>query len=173
MKTDKNFLKFLEYLFMAFHFVVGVVVFIIAFQSYEVTTPILGALIIVGSVPHFLIYIMDPKKSAFLLIGVVGLALGLIAIISNSFDINHICILWGALDICRGLTEIYHSAPHVKHEKYELVDIAVSLGDIVIGALLIAHQAHGLKLHLIYFGIAFVIMGLRHLYVLLFIKKHD
>ena len=163
MSKSKEITRILTIISILFHLLVGIIVFIIAFQNFEVTPLILGSLIAVGSIPHIMLFVRDFKKHSFLVIGLVALIFSIIAMASDLFTVNQVCVIWGAIDIARGITEIIDSAPKVKHEKLELIEIAVSTGDIVIGILLCIHMEEGLQLHLIYFGIAFVIIAIRYI----------
>ena len=163
MYKSKEFTRVLTIISILFHLLVGIIVFIIAFQQFEVTPLILGLLIAVGSLPHIMLFARDVRKHSFLVIGLVALIFAIIAMASDLFSVNQVCVIWGAIDIARGVTEIIDSAPKIRKEKLELIEIAVSLGDIVIGILLCLHMEEGLQLHLIYFGIAFVIISIRYL----------
>lgn len=173
METKSRFFKIVEYISIAFHIIAGVVVFIFALQEFEIKPIILELLILLGCAPHFLLFISNYRRPIYLIIGLVPFVISIVAMATNCFDVDQICVIWGAIDICRGITEIYDSAPKLRKNKMELIDIAVSLGDIVIGVLLCIHVSHGLKLHLIYFAIAFLIIAIKNIVELFIIDKHE
>lgn len=163
MTQDSKFVKIVNIASTIFHILFGIIIFIIAFQHYEVTQLILGMLILIGCIPHFLLYCVDRSKKGYLLLGTIGVAVALIAIIFKQFELTHIFIMWGVLDVCRGATEIFDSLPKVKTRKLEIIELLVSTGDIIIGILLCIHLEEGLKLHLIYFGVSFILIGLKYI----------
>ena len=158
MKNGHSLFRKITYSFsILFHIVIGVFAIIVANQNIPDKTVLLSVLIILGSVPHLLIYISDRLKLSYLIIGIVGIAFGVLFLTTDIFTDDQICMVWGVIDICRGLTEIVNVVPHIKENKLTFVEIAVSVGDIVIGVLLCIHMLGGIKLHLIYLGIAFLI----------------
>lgn len=146
-----------------FYITIGIVAFIFAKPENGGNIDFLATLILLSSVPHLLIYVIDRKKQTYLIIGLVGIVFGVLFLATDVFDPDSICMVWGAIDICRGTTEIISVAPHVKKNKAELIEIAISLGDIAIGILLIIHMSNGIVLHLIYLGIEFLISGTKNI----------
>lgn len=158
-------LKNVVYLFATvFYIAIAVWAFTISADDFSNKRMLLAFLIILSSVPHILIFVVNRKKISYLVIGLVGTALGIVFLTTGDlFSADQICMIWGCLDICRGTTEIINRVPEVKHYKGELFEIAISTGDIIIGVLLCIHMAHGLQLHLIYLGIAFVLSALKNI----------
>lgn len=153
----------IAYIFsIVFYLVIGLWVIIIAHQNFSHNVDFLGILIILGSVPHILFYIINRTKISYLILGLIGIAFGILFITTDIFEPDHVCMIWGCIDICRGVGEIINVAPNVKKQKEEWLEIAISVGDIVIGVLLCIHLAGGLPVHLIYFGVAFVVSGLKN-----------
>ena len=148
---------------VVFYLVIGIGVFTISHFDFSDKTVLLGTLIILSSVPHILIYFANRTKKSYLVIGFVGVAFGILFLATDMFDADEICMIWGCIDICRGTTEIINVAPTVKNNKVELIEIAISVGDIVIGVLLCIHLSGGLQLHLIYLGVAFLITAVKSL----------
>ena len=156
---------------IVFYIVIAVLAFIIAYKDINDGRIMLAVLILLSSVPHLLIYISDRRRLSYLIIGLVGLAFGILFLATPIFTADEICMVWGCIDICRGLTEIINVAPHVRKEKKELLEIAISLGDIVVGVLLIIHMSDGLVLHLTYLGIAFILSAIKNLLEFIFAQK--
>lgn len=163
MSVDKkNLFSNIVYWFSAvFYLAMGVVAFTISHLDYTERIVLLSILILLSSVPHLLIYLANREKKSYLIIGLVGIAFGILFLSTDLFDADEICMIWGCIDICRGLTEIINVAPSVRKHKIEWVEIVISLGDIVVGVLLCLHLSDGLRLHLIYLGIAFVISAIK------------
>ena len=174
MKNKKDLFSTIVYFFsIVFYVVIGVFAIIIAHQTIPDKTALLSTLIILSSIPHFLIFLTDRSRISYLIIGFVGVAFGILFLTTEIFSDDQICMIWGVIDICRGLTEIVSIAPHIKHNKIELIEIAISLGDIVIGVLLCIHMSEGLKLHLTYLGIAFLISAVKDAVQYIVAKKNE
>ena len=172
--AKKSLLNKIVYSFsLVFYLVIGVLAIIIAVNDINDGQVMLSVLILLSSVPHILIYLLDRRKLAYLIIGLVGIAFGILFLSTPAFTADQICMVWGCIDICRGVTEIINVAPTIKEDKREIVEIAISLGDIVIGTLLIIHMSNGLELHLIYLGIAFLLTALKNIVELIIeFNKH-
>ena len=121
-----------------------------------------GLLIMLSSIVHILLYIVKQgykykEKGFFLVIGLIGLALGIIFLVNKKADIYTICLYWGLLDIVRGSLEIKDIIPELKNNKLEIVELVISIGDIVLGILLCLRQESGLQVHVIYIGASFIL----------------
>ena len=161
-RRTKGLLTNIVYSFsVIFYLVIGIGVFTISHYDFSDKTVLLSVLIMLSSVPHLLIFIANRQKKSYLIIGLVGIAFGILFMATDIFTADEICMIWGVIDICRGTTEIINVAPTVMKNKVEFVEIAISVGDIVIGVLLCIHMADGLQLHLIYLGIAFIITAIK------------
>jgi len=157
-----------------FYIAIGAFVLAISGRDFSDKNILLGILIILSSVPHILIYIINKKKTSYLIIGLVGTAFGILFLATKDLFIDdQICMVWGCIDICRGTTEIVNIAPTVKKHKSELVEILISLGDIVVGVLLCIHMLGGIKLHLIYLGIAFLITAAKNVTELIIERRKE
>ena len=146
-----------------FYLTIGIIAFVFAKPENGGNVKFLGTLILLSSVPHLLIYIIDRNKQTYLIIGLVGVVFGVTILATDVFSPDVVCMVWGAIDICRGTTEIISVAPNVRKNKLELIEILVSIGDIVIGILLCVHMSGGIVLHLVYLGIEFVISGAKNI----------
>lgn len=158
---------------LIYYLVIGVAAIVIAFVDLSDAKVALSILILLSSVPHFLIYLLDRHKLSYLIIGFVGLAFGILFLAVPAFDADQICMVWGCIDICRGLTEIINVAPTLKEDKREIIEILISIGDIVIGTLLIIHMSDGLQLHLMYLGIAFLLTAAKNVAELILEHKDE
>ena len=163
MTIDKKnlFVNIIYSFSVIFYVVIGIGVLTIASYDFSERTILLSVLILLSSIPHFLLFCIN-KNYSYLVIGLVGLAFSVLFLTVHEtglFTADHICMIWGVIDICRGITEIVNTLPKVKKHKIELIEIGVSLGDIVIGTLLVIHMSDGTKLHLIYLAIAFFIIA--------------
>ena len=172
-ETKKFKIERIIYIFsIVYYLAIGIFVFIIFNQNFAENVNFLGTLIILSSVPHLLIYFIDRRRLTYLIIGLVGLAFGILFIATEQFDPDQVCMVWGCIDICRGSTEIISIVPHLRKHKIEWIEIAISLGDIIIGTLLIIHMAGGIKLHLIYLAIEFVISGGKNIFEFVYERFH-
>jgi len=169
-RASKRITKIIYVFSIVFYLTIGTIAFVFAKPENGGNIDFLATLILLSSAPHLLIYAIDRKKQTYLIIGLVGIVFGVLFLATDVFDPDSVCMVWGAIDICRGTTEIISVAPHVKKNKAELIEIAISLGDIAIGILLIIHMSNGFVLHLIYLGIEFLISGTKNI-VDYFIEK--
>lgn len=128
-------------------------------------------LVILASIIHIILYFLNEgykyKISAYyLVLGILGLSIGIAVAVCN-LTFNLLCILWGVLDIVRGIAEIIFSIPNIKRTKLELIDIAVALAEIVLGILLCIHLYDGLHVHILVFGISLMLLSLKFPLILL------
>lgn len=171
--------KKIVYIFsIVFYLAVGsVVVGLLAAGEFKQPELILPILIILGSVPHILIFSADRTRISYLVIGLVGLSFGILFLCtkdSDLYNVDEVCMTWGVIDICRGTTEIVNIAPHLKHKKVgDIVEVAISTGDIVVGILLCIHLQEGLTLHLIYLATAFFITVIKNVVELILTRKRN
>ena len=172
LKKKPTLTDIVYYCSILYHLIIGIFVLIISNRNLDDKIILLGVLIILSSVPHILIYFINKTKKTYLLIGLVGLAFGILFLSTDLFTDDQICMVWGCLDICRGLTEIATIVPEAKNNKFEIVEIFISTGDIVIGILLCIHLANGLHLHLLYLGIAFLITVLKDIVELIVVNTN-
>lgn len=162
----KNLLTQITYSFLlVFYVVVGILTIVMSGEAYEKTPIFCGMLVLLSSIVHIVLYFLkdglkNSSKSYFLVIGIVGLALGIIFMASDEVTIEQICFYWGILDIVRGALEIKGHLPEIKINKLVIVEILISLGDIILGILLCIHLKHGIELHLIYLGAAFIVSAI-------------
>lgn len=163
-------------IFIIYYLAIAVIIFVMLTNpDFYSNKEYLGYLVLAGSIPHLVIYFINggyksKAMTGILIIGIVGFALGFVFVFSESMTIEMICLYWGILDICRGAIEIGETIPHVKHNKLEILEIGISTGDIILGVLLCIHLEHGIKLHLIYFGIAFILYALKIVVELLILR---
>lgn len=167
MNKNHIVLKIFKSIFALYYLAIAIIIFIFLNNPNFVNThSYFASLVLAGSIPHLVIYFMNngfrsAQKSGFLIVGIVGVALGFIFEFSETMTINQICMYWGILDICRGAIEISDTLPHLKHNKLEIIELVVSTGDIALGILLCIHLEEGIKLHLTYFAIAFVLYAVK------------
>ena len=152
--------------FVFFYLAMAAAVLILLDSDFSREHTFLGTLVLIGSIPHIAIYFINhgyqsKGKSPYLIVGIVGFVLGLIFVFSDNITVDQICLYWGILDIVRGSVEIADTFPKIKDDKLELIEIGISTGDIAIGALLCIHLASGIRLHLIYFSIAFILYAVK------------
>lgn len=148
---------------------VGTLVLVYANDAREKNNVILGVLILLSSLPHVLLFILhggfkNERKYPFLMFCIIGITIGLVAIFNNSFDLNKICVIWGCFDICRSSFEIADIIPELRRYKWlELIELIISLGEIIFAILLILDEFDGIRIHLIYFGVTFIVSAVKRL----------
>lgn len=147
----------------------GIVVLFLANDAREKNNFLLGTLILVSSIPHLLIFVIqgglkNDRKYMYLGFAGIGIAIGIVTMFSTHLTLDKVCIMWGTFDICRSTFEIADVIPELKKHKWlELIDLAISLGEIAVAVFLIIEEFSGVKLHLVYFGITFIICGVKRI----------
>lgn len=80
------------------------------------------------------------------------IVLGFIYMIVRA-DASVVCITYGIIDIIDGILGVVFRSLQLKGHKLALVEVALSIGDIVFGTLLVIEGLHGLRVHLIFLTI--------------------
>lgn len=165
--------------FLIVYVVVAAVAIIFGFLPEEVIfekSKIVGALIALSSIPHLFIFVLqgsvnNKKKIPYAILGLLGIIFGLTCMYVplNEYTLDIICIVWGAFDITRSTYELTDVLPNLfKKDWYDLIEVIISTGEIVVGILLIIHKFEGIKLHFIYLGFSFLVYFVRFLLPKLF-----
>lgn len=187
---SKTIKKILSLLLVAFYLCVGVLTIIIAVApNIDKTPQMCGLLVVLSSIVHIFLYFINEgyknkEKGFFLVIGIVAFSLGLIFMLSGieipgkeeevqALGIAEICLYWGILDIVRSSLEIKDIIPELKENKLNFLELAISIGDIVLGILLCIERGNGIALHLIYLGSAFILTAMKILVQIIIVKKKD
>ena len=154
---------------VVFYIAIGIFVLIFSNDYYEKNNLFLGILILLSSIPHLLIFVTqgglkNDRKYPYLFFSLIGFAIGIVTICEESIPLDKVCVMWGCFDICRSSFEIADVIPELKKHKWlELIELFISLGEIGIAVLLIIDEFEGIKLHLLYFGVVFVISGIKRI----------
>ena len=89
----------------------------------------------------------------------------------ESIDISTVCIIWGAVDICRGINDLYTVFFDGKFEKHEIPDFILAIVDIVLGVILIIKLDDGLNVHLIAATVSVFVFAGRQIFNLIALLK--
>ena len=166
-KTKK--LNILYLILFLIYVSVGTLVLVYSNDSREKNNVILGILILLSTLPHLILFIAqggfkNERKYPFLMFFAIGVTIGLVTIFKSSIELNKVCVIWGCFDICRSSFEIADIIPDLKkHEWLELIELAISLGEIVFAILLIIDEFEGIRIHLIYFGTTFIVSAVKRI----------
>lgn len=125
---------------------------------------IVGFLLALSSIPYLFIYLIEdgfhkPQKAVYGAFGIIGIAIGLTSFFLEKKDmatLNTICMIRGIFDIIRltdALTDIIPMIS-VEKRKLEIIDFLVSIGEAIIGVLLIIDGFEGLQFHFFFMGCA-------------------
>lgn len=101
------------------------------------------------------------RKTPYLVFAAISLTLGLTFLLSNEISVEHMCLIWGIYDICKAIFGIVDATIEVKDNKLEIMEIVASIGHLVFGVLLCVHLSEGITAHLIFMGVAFLIVALK------------
>lgn len=168
MEKSKK-LNILYLLLVVCYIAIGVFVLIFANDAREKNNEILGTLILLSSVPHLLIFVVqgglkNSRKYPYLAFAIIGIVIGIVAMSKREMQLDKICIMWGVFDICRSSFETADTIPEIKEHKWlEFVELVLSLGEIAIAILLIIDEFEGIKLHLTYFAAVFLISAVKRI----------
>ncbi|MCQ2801213.1 MAG: hypothetical protein MJ222_00955 [Bacilli bacterium] len=168
MKKSKK-LNILYLCLVLLYLAIGIFVLVFANESREKNNLILGALILLSSIPHLLIFVLqgglkNSRKYLYLFFSLIGICIGLITIFKTSISLDKVCVMWGCFDICRSSFEIADTLPEIKNHKWlEFIELLISIGEIIIAILLIIDEFEGIRLHLIYFGVVFIISAVKRI----------
>lgn len=99
------------------------------------------------------------SKSFELAVGCILFALGFVFMFSN-LDIKYLIFLWGLLEIIKSSFEIQINLKEIKDNKLSILNVILSIAEVVFGVLLCVHIEEGIKLHLIFLGISFIITAI-------------
>ena len=168
MKKSKK-LNILYLSLVLLYIAIGIFVLVFANDKREKNNVILGVLILLSSIPHLLIFVTqgglkNNRKYPFLFFSLIGITIGLVTIFRTSISLDKVCVMWGCFDICRSSFEIADIIPEIKKHKWlEFVELAMSIGEIAIAILLIIDEFEGIRLHLIYFGVVFLVSAAKRI----------
>lgn len=165
----KNNIKNFVYLALfAIYLIIGIYIIIVAYNGVEHDHIRIGVYVILSSIVHILLYFINrgfekDDKSFFLVIGIVAFCMGIVFIFTKVFTVSIMCAAWGILDIVRSSLEIKDIIPQIKKNKAQLIELFISIGDIVLGVLLCIHLESELLLHLVYFGSVFILTAIKYI----------
>ena len=81
----------------------------------------------------------------------------------ETIDISTICIIWGVVDIARGLDELYTIFFDGKFQVHEIPDLILAIADVILGIILIIKLDDGLNVHLIAATISILVFAVRQI----------
>lgn len=168
MKKKLNYLDYLFIASMLAHFVIGVLVIIFSNDSFEKNNVFIGSVLIASGLPSLMIFFAarghkNFRKFPYLLSALTAFIIGTMFIIFNEITPDHMFLTIGIFDIVRGLYETIDASLEVKENKFEIMEIVSAVGDIVFGILLCIKLSDGYRNHLIFMGVALIIVGIKFL----------
>ena len=172
MKKNRK-INILYLALVVLYLAIGVFVLVFSNEGHEKNNTILGVL---SSIPHLLIFVLQGGlksggKYPYLFFSLIGISVGLAAIIDKSISLDKICVIWGCFDICRASFEISDAITEIKEHKWlELIELVISVGEIVIAVLLIIDEFEGIRVHLLYFGVVFIVSAVKR--ILNYVMSH-
>lgn len=178
----KKKLSILDYIFIAsliVHLLLGVLVIVLSNEVFEKDHIFIGAVLAVSGVPSLLIFFAASghknfRKFPYLTSAIIAFVVGIIFIIFDELTLDHMLLTVGIFDIIRGLYETIDASLEIKENKLEILEIISSVGDIVFGILLCIKLSDGYKNHLIFMGVALIIVGIKFLFDLIIdLKKKN
>jgi len=161
-----------------FYLVIGITTIVFSMMPREKNANFCGTIVLITSIIHVLLYFIEGgyknnEKSFYLVLGIVGVALGIVILANATLTITQICFYWGILEIIRGALETKQSILDLKFNKLEVVSLLIAIGNIVLGILLCIKLDHGLTAHLIYLGISFIFAAVKFVLDQIIEKKRE
>lgn len=148
---DKKVVLSLKIAFLAFLVGVAVLTTTLVCAGFTFTKVEIGLLFMAGAIPHLNEFIERRKhrlvRNIFLVLVVVGFLFGLGMVFDKKLTFDNVCLMFGLLDICRGISEIVINGVIYKKSPKNLVNFlnyVVSVGDIIFGIILSIKGSHGL-----------------------------
>lgn len=159
----RNSILFLNLILVVLYLAIGITAVTLAIIEYEATKITLGLFILSGMMPHFVGFAINIKSklnsSIFVFLLVASLVIGFTAIFAKNISIETVCLMFGILDICRGIAEIFVDIRE-RFLPIKVLEILISLGDIAFGILLIFERVSGIHAHIFYLGFALILMAI-------------
>ena len=114
---------------------------------------------------------VNPKKAYEMVTNPTLIILGFIYMITKA-NPWAVCITYGIIDIVDGLLGITFRSLEIKHHRLAILEVCLSIGDLVFGILLTFEGIHGLRMHLIFLTITIFAYVLIEILEPLLDKKH-
>lgn len=145
----------------------GVSALVLCKASFIGSKYFIGGAFIAINIPTIFIYISHGyyksyAKIPYVILVVAGIAIGTLFLLSDNITIISMCITWGAFDIAAALYKAYDASTELKENKFELIEIAACVTEIVFGILLIIHLSHGITAHLISLGVCSIAVAVKY-----------
>lgn len=163
MKVLKVINQILAILAPIVYLVVGIVVIVtcvVADEQKAFNSTFLGVVLLVTNAHSFINYFTTKEykkeSNTNMAISLIGIALGFVFLFSK-MQLSFLCFLWGLLEIIKGSFDVQKSFHEIKKDKKEIARLVIALAEITFGALLCIHVEEGLKEHLIFLGITFIL----------------
>jgi len=177
LMLEKKKFKVTNIILIAIYIAIGLTAIILAATEYKATKRMLGLFILSGMMPHFVGFVGNKKDrllgALFCALFLSSFVIGLIAIFAKNLTIETVCVMFGILDICRGIAEILMEIrKNFNAFKDPLMpfEMFISFGDIIFGIFLIIRKVDSIYAHIIYLGVALILMAVLRL---LRLVKHD
>lgn len=136
----------------------------------------LGMLICCSALPELVLYFVNKHyKNKYKLPSIIIVSIcvvdGLIVIAHTSMATYAVCVMWGILDILRGINDVFQSAIEIKDDKSIIIKGIVGLASVVVGILLCIHLEDGILFHLTMLGVSIAILTLFEIIKAIKIKR--
>lgn len=122
---------------------------------------IVGMLVTITSFFEIAAYLFSKsyKQGSKLYILIISGSLLIFGVVSMlaSLPITSICLIWGIGDALTGVFGGIRSSIALKKEKIQIVDLIISIGFVVFGIILAIKLQEGIKGHLIFCSIAYLV----------------
>ena len=138
--------------------------------QYDLTALFLTIIMLLSAIPDFVVYILFKQYKNLKKIGHIIWSTSVIIIctvlffLKDDIDISIVCIIWGSVDIVRGLDELYTIFFDGKFEKKEIPFLVLSVIDVVLGIILIIKMEDGLTVHLIAATVSVFVYAIRQVF---------
>ena len=117
----------------------------------------LGLSLSITSIAKNLYYGLKNNKDIYdivaFYIAIIGIVIGTLFLCILSMNIELMCQIWGIYEIVNSIVEIVFHCQFIKSKRTTVIELLISLAEIIFGILLCIHLKEGIHVHLIFLSI--------------------
>jgi len=155
------------HLFIAAYYLILAVVLVFLLATKVVAQPnwFLGLIIVLSVIPEIALYFINyeyklKRHIVSVILIVLTVILGICFIFSTTINTETICLVWGILDILRGVNQIVHASISIKKDKSLIIKALVNVLTVVVGILLCVRLKDGVTFHLTMLGLSIILLAI-------------
>lgn len=153
--------------FVLYCFLCGGVMIAISITGNAASRYLIGSLFLLASVFHALEFHKHfdklPTRLIYGLLFLAGIVFGILTLVLKKASLDHVCLVFGIMDVSSGLLEIFANSVILKKSvksPINFTEYAISVADIIFGTLLIIEGDEGVLVHILYLSVVFIVNGI-------------